>query len=226
MCLPKYCWVCCWNSSVDGGAKFFSIFRLIVAVLQLVGTLENIITGKTEEAIEFAQFQLAENFKQDSADRFDENDQSEADFTKLIQDHIWMITLIVMSMGILYSLIDLIVCSLAIHGMRKAHPKMLLPYIIWTSFILMIPIALLVLIVALIIWLTIIGLYIDTGVVAVFLIFFIGIGLVFGWVLWDLLIMSSRYKQLKNAFGMDHMMLQEIPNDEKDQMLYPQLTKA
>ncbi|CAL4131749.1 unnamed protein product [Meganyctiphanes norvegica] len=213
MCLPKYCWVCCWNCSLDSGAKFFSIFRLIIAILQILTTLEDLFSNKLIHALKEIEViyhdEIDEILKEYDMDRDDvpKEDLDVSHITNLI----WMIAVLLMAIGILYALVEVIVSSLAIHGMRRARPMMLLPYIIWTSFLVFLPLALLVCLVAGVIWLAVIGAPLVPEVWVVFIAFFIVFGLMFGWILWDLLIMSSRYKQLKNAVGMDHIMMQEVP---------------
>jgi len=191
--LPSSC--CCGQVKIPTASRFFATFRLVIAIGIVLFCIEGAIKSDLEEEIEleFSEDFLAENEEfQDPAFRREFQTKHHRNFLNAYYTFL--------SVTIILGVVEVILCSLQIHGVRKKIVRNLLPYLIWTG-ILMIVFSL--------IFLFVFSIFVRRPVY-VGLVVTLSMGGFLALSISDFIYALANYKQMRAALGDDHVRLNEI----------------
>ncbi|CAL4109111.1 unnamed protein product, partial [Meganyctiphanes norvegica] len=189
MGLPTSC--CCGCVTLQNGAKCFSTIRLVTATIVLMLS--------TEEVLNRRLYKYFKNQKRDA---------SREDIQIFYYGYYGILGVL-----LLYSVIEMLVSSLQIHGIRKEFHKLLLPNLIWTTFWCMIHgLGFLGLLgIGIFLLVVVHGLELLVG----FVIITIFYGSLLVYIISDLLVSLAQYKEMNYCLGLEHIKLKQYVFDDK-----------
>jgi len=191
--LPSSC--CCGEVKLPTASRFFATFRLVIAIFILLATLEELFRSDFEEQIEleFDEDFLLEN------EEF-RNATVRKQFQAEHHRQFLYIYYIFLSATIIISVIEIVLCSLQIHGVRKKIVSFVLPYVIWTGILMAVFILIFLLIFSAFVRHPHVVSLIVTLVMGGFLALSIS----------DFIYAVALYKHMRGVVGLDHVLLNEI----------------
>lgn len=192
--LPSSC--CCGLVKLGTASRFFCVLRLVLAIFFVSTTLEDLITADFERPLEHT-------FNDEAFLRRNNISLDKEDIQKMRTDfhRSFIITYYCLTTSIMvFGLIELILCSLHIHGARKKLPNFVRPYVIWTGIMMTFISIILLFFISILIR--------NPHIIGVF--FVLATGGILSLCATDFIYALAYWKQMRAMIGLDHVRLNEI----------------